>query len=56
MESDETIKDKDTLKELIDHIDIINKDMVSIFKNNIEPIKAINEKLDLKFTSGYDGN
>ena len=32
---------------MIEHIDIINKDMISIFKkNNIEPIKAINEKLD----------
>ena len=41
--SDETIKDKDTLKKLIEHINIINKDMISIFKkNNIEPIKAIN--------------
>ncbi len=47
LESDETIKDKDTLKKLIEHIDIINKDMISIFKkNNIKPIKAINEKLD----------
>ncbi len=47
LESDETIKDKETLKKLIEHIDIINKDMMSIFKkNNIEPIKAINEKLD----------
>ena len=47
LESDETIKDKNTLKKLIEHIDIINKDMISIFKkNNIEPIKAINEKLD----------
>ena len=47
LENDETIKDKDTLKKLIEHIDIINKDMISIFKkNNIEPIKAINEKLD----------
>ena len=47
LESDETIKDKNALKKLIDHIDIINKDMISIFKkNNIEPIKAINEKLD----------
>ena len=47
LESDETIKDKDTLKKLIEHINIINKDMISIFKkNNIEPIKAINEKLD----------
>ena len=47
LESDDSIKDKDTLKKLIEHIDIINNDMVSIFKkNNIEPIKAINEKLD----------
>ena len=47
LENDETIEDKDTLKKLIEHIDIINKDMISIFKkNNIEPIKAINEKLD----------
>ncbi len=47
LESDETIKDKNTLKKLIEHIDIINKDMISIFKkNNIEPIKALNEKLD----------
>ena len=47
LENDETIKDKDALNKLIDHIDIINKDMISIFKkNNIEPIKAINEKLD----------
>ena len=47
LENDETIKDKDALKKLIEHIDIINKDMISIFKkNNIEPIKAINEKLD----------
>ena len=47
LENDETIEDKETLKKLIEHIDIINKDMISIFKkNNIEPIKAINEKLD----------
>ena len=47
LENDETIEDKETLKKLIEHIDIINKDMISIFKkNNIEPIKAINERLD----------
>ena len=47
LENDETIKDKDTLKKLIEHIDIINKDMISIFKkNNIEPIKSLNAKLD----------
>ncbi len=47
LESDETVKDKHALNKLIEHINIINKDMISIFKkNNIEPIKAINEKLD----------
>ena len=34
LESDETIRDKDTLKKLIEHINIINKDMISIFKKN----------------------
>ena len=47
LQNDEAIKDKDTLKKLINHIDIISNDMISIFnKNNIQPIKAINEKLD----------
>ena len=47
LQNDEAIKDKDTLKKLINHIDIISRDMISIFnKNNIQPIKAINEKLD----------
>ena len=47
LQNDETIKDKDTLKKLINHIDIISNDMISIFnKNNIQPIKAINEKLN----------
>ena len=32
LESDETIKDKDTLKKLIEHINIINKDMISILQ------------------------
>ena len=47
LENDDTLKDTDALKKLIEHINIINNDMISIFKkNNIEPIKAINEKLD----------
>ena len=47
LENDETLKNTAGLKKLIDHIDIINKDMISIFKkNNIEPIKAIGQKLD----------
>tara|TARA_B100000941_G_scaffold210360_1_gene154019 strand:+ start:10938 stop:11555 length:618 start_codon:yes stop_codon:yes gene_type:complete len=47
LENDEDLKNSDALKKLIDHIDIINNDMITIFKkNNIEPIKAINEKLN----------
>ena len=47
LENDETLKNTIALKKLIDHIDIINKDMISIFKkNNIEPIKAVGQKLD----------
>jgi len=47
LKNDEELKDMQGLKKLIEHIDIIHNDMLSIFKkNNIEPIKAINEKLD----------
>ena len=47
LNNDETIKDKDILKKVISHLDIIYKDMLSIFKkNNIEPIKSIDQKLD----------
>ena len=47
LENDEKLKNTETLKKVIDHLEIINKDILSIFKkNNIEPIKSINEKLD----------
>ena len=47
LENDEKLKDTDALKKIIEHLDIINDDMLSIFKkNNIEPVKSINEKLD----------
>ena len=47
LENDETLENTAGVNKLIDHIDIINKDMISIFKkNNIEPIKAIGQKLD----------
>ena len=47
LENDETLKNTAGIKKLMDHLDIINKDMISIFKkNNIEPIKAIGQKLD----------
>tara|TARA_Y100000741_G_scaffold15772_1_gene12190 strand:- start:120 stop:764 length:645 start_codon:yes stop_codon:yes gene_type:complete len=47
LENDEKLKDTDALKKIVNHLDIINNDMLSIFKkNNIEPIESINEKLD----------
>ena len=47
LENDEKLKDSEALKKIVEHLDIINNDMLSIFKkNNIEPIKSINEKLD----------
>ena len=47
LENDEKLKNTDALKKIIEHLDIINNDMLSIFKkNNIEPVKSIDEKLD----------
>ena len=47
LENDEKLKNTETLKKVIEHLNIVNKDILSIFKkNNIEPIKSINEKLD----------
>ena len=47
LESDDKLKDTEALKKIIEHLNIINNDMLSIFKkNNIDPIKSINEKLD----------
>ena len=47
LENDEKLKNTETLKKVTEHLDVINKDILSIFKkNNIEPIKSINEKLD----------
>ena len=47
LENDETLKDKETLKKSIEHIEIIYNDVISIFKkNNIEAIKSIDQKLD----------
>ena len=47
LENDETLKDKETLKKSVEHIEIIYNDVISIFKkNNIEAIKSIDQKLD----------
>jgi len=47
LESDETLKDTEALQKTLEHFDIINKDLISIFtKNNIKPIDCLNKKLD----------
>merc|ERR1712196_419889 len=47
LESDEKLKNSETLKKTVEHLDVIQKDMISILKkNNIEEIKAIDQKLD----------
>ena len=50
LKNDETLKDSDALKKMLEHFDIINKDLISIFsKNDIKPIESINKKLDPNF-------
>ena len=47
LENDEKLKNSETLKKTVDHLNIIQKDMISILKkNNIEEIKSIDQKLD----------
>ena len=50
IKNDETLKDTEALKKTLEHFDIINKDLISIFsKNNIKPIECLNKKLDPNF-------
>ena len=47
LENDEKLKETDALKKTLEHLEIIKKDLISIFiKNNITPIECINKKLD----------
>ena len=47
LESDEKLKDTEALKKALEHLDIINKDLINTFtKNNIKPIQCLNKKLD----------
>ena len=50
LESDEKLKNTEPLKKTLEHLDIIKKDLISIFaKNNIKPIESLNKKLDPNF-------
>ncbi len=47
LENDESLKNSEALKKILEHIDIINKDLISIFsKNEIKPIESLGKKLD----------
>ena len=50
LESDDKLKETEALKKTLEHLDIIKKDLISIFeKNNIKPIDSLNQKLDPNF-------
>ena len=50
LESDNKLKETEALKKTLEHLDIIRKDLISIFeKNNIKPIDSLNKKLDPNF-------
>ena len=50
LQNDESLKSSDALKKTLEHFDIINKDLISVFsKNNIKPIDCLNKKLDPNF-------
>ena len=47
LENDEKLKNSDALKKTIEHLNIIQQDMISILKkNNIDEIKSVDHKLD----------
>ena len=47
LENDEKLKNTEALNKILDHLNIINKDLISIFeKNNIKAIDCLNKKLD----------
>ena len=45
--NDESLKNSKALNKTLEHFNIINKDLISIFiKNNIKPIESLNKKFD----------
>ena len=47
LENDEVLKNSEALDKTLEHMNIINKDLISIFsKNNIKPMESLNKKLD----------
>ena len=50
LKNDDKLKNTEALNKTLEHLDIIKKDLISIFeKNNIKPIDSLNKKLDPNF-------
>ena len=50
LENDDKLKNSESLKKTLEHLDIIINDLIAIFsKNNIKPIECLNKKLDPNF-------
>ena len=50
LQTDEKLKGTEALNKSLEHLNIIQKDTISIFeKNNIKPIESLNKKLDPNF-------
>jgi len=50
LKNDDKLKNSEALNKTLEHLDIINKDLISIFsKNEIKPIDCLNKKLDPNF-------
>ena len=47
LQNDDSLKDTEALKKMLEHFDIIYKDLISVFsRNNIKLIESLNKKLD----------
>ena len=50
LQNDDVLKNSDALKKMLEHFDIIDKDLMTVFsKNNIYPVESLNKKLDPNF-------
>ena len=50
LQNDDTLKNSEALKKTLEHFEIINKDLISVFsKNNIKPLESLGKKLDPNF-------
>ena len=50
LENDDKLKETEALKKILDHLNVIKKDLITIFeKNDIKPIDSLNQKLDPNF-------